>query len=168
MKRTASYWIKQLKLTEHIEGGAFAEVYRSGLILPQSILSDDFKGNRVASTSIYFLLQYGQFSAFHRIASDEVWHFYQGSPLKVYEINSDGELIIHVLGDNPEEGETFQCVIQAGSWFGSRTEEEGGFSLVGCTVAPGFDFEDFELAKCESLLGEFPQHEMLICSLTRS
>lgn len=166
MKRTASFWINHLKLTEHVEGGAFAEVYRSGLVLPQSILPNSFKGKRAASTSIYFLLQYGQFSAFHRIASDEVWHFYQGSPLHVYEIQENGDLMVHRLGNNPDLGETFQCVIRSGSWFGSRTEVLDGYSLVGCTVAPGFDFEDFELAERNSLIHQYPQHTALIESLT--
>ena len=167
MKRTASFWINHLKLNEHIEGGAFAEVYRSELGLPQSILPKIFKGNRTASTSIYFLLQFGQFSAFHRIASDEVWHFYQGDPLQVYEIQENGALIVHRLGNNPDLGETFQCVIRSGSWFGSRTEVPDGYSLVGCTVAPGFDFEDFELAERNSLIQTYPQHKSLIESLTR-
>lgn len=167
MKRSASFWIDHLKLIEHIEGGAFTEVYRSELTLPQSALPGTFNGNRAASTSIYFLLQYGQFSAFHRIASDEVWHFYQGDSLQVYEIQENGKLIVHRLGSNPDLGETFQCVIRSGSWFGSRTEVPNGYSLVGCTVAPGFDFEDFELAERNSLIQQYPQHTVLIESLTR-
>jgi predicted cupin superfamily sugar epimerase len=111
-------------------------------------------------------LEYGQFSAFHQIASDEGWHFYDGDPLTVYEIQLDGKLIIHKLGRNLDAGESFQCMIKAGSWFGSRCETQEGFSLVGCTVAPGFDFADFSLADRQELSRQFPQHSTLIESLT--
>lgn len=167
MNKTADYWVRHLGLTEHVEGGAFAEIYRSPLILPVNALPPAFTGKRNCSTSIYFLLRYGQFSALHRILSDEVWHFYTGTPLVVYEIQPEGQLLIHRLGSNPDAGETFQCMVRAGSWFGSRTEIPGGYSLVGCTVAPGFDFADFELASREMLVPQFPDHRELIVSLTR-
>ncbi|MES2726442.1 MAG: cupin domain-containing protein, partial [Bacteroidota bacterium] len=140
----AKYYIDKLGLTKHIEGGAFKETYRADLIIENNALTPNFKGDKNASTGIYFLLEYGQFSAFHRIASDEMWHFYDGDTLTIYEIESNGTLITHKLGRNLEAGETFQCVIKAGNWFGSRCEITEGFSLVGCTVAPGFDFADFE------------------------
>jgi predicted cupin superfamily sugar epimerase len=162
----AEFYISKLNLTRHVEGGSFTETYRSNLILPQLMLGNAFNGNRPASTGIYFLLEYGQFSAFHRIASDEMWHFYDGDTLSIYEIDSKGELHKHLLGRNIEAGEHFQCVIKAGSWFGSRCEKEGSFSLVGCTVAPGFDFADFELAKREELCKTYPQHLQLIETLT--
>lgn len=164
--KNAAYYIEKLQLTSHVEGGAFKETYRSGMTLAQKHLSADFKGDRNASTAIYFLLKQGQFSALHKIASDELWHFYEGDSLRIYEITVDGTLITHKLGKDLEKGETFQCVVQAGSWFGSRCEVAGGFSLVGCTVAPGFDFEDFELADRETLSVLFPQHTKLINELT--
>lgn len=166
--KDAEYYIKRLNLTSHIEGGAFKETYRSEALIPKEILNEDFHGNRSFSTAIYFLLKQGQFSAFHRIASDEMWHFYDGDTLSIYEITKEEELIKHQLGRNIEKGESFQCIIKAGSWFGSRCEVPGGFSLVGCTVAPGFDFEDFELAKLDVLTNEFPQYSQLIKELTRS
>jgi predicted cupin superfamily sugar epimerase len=162
----AQYYIDKLGLTIHPEGGAFKETYRSDLIVPKHALPGAFQGSRNASTTIYFLLEEGQFSAFHQIASDEGWHFYDGEPLTVYEIRLDGKLIIHKLGRNLEAGETFQCMIKAGSWFGSRCEIENGFSLVGCTVAPGFDFVDFSLADRKELTRQFSQHAVLIESLT--
>lgn len=162
---TAEYWKEKLGLVQHVEGGAFREVYRSQHVLPRSILINEHKGDRNISTSIYFLLAHGEFSAFHRIASDELWHHYDGSTLYVYEIKPDGELVTHKLGKG--EGALPQAVIPAGSWFASRVEEEYGFALCGCTVAPGFDFEDFELAERAPLQQLFPKHRVLIEELTR-
>src|ERR1700729_1066310 len=149
--RPASYWIEKFQLIPHVEGGAFREVYRSDLVISKSALPLFFQGNRAASTSIYFLLAAGQFSAFHRIASDELWHFYFGDPLLIYEINHSGMLTTHRLGNNPENGEVFQTMIRAGSWFASVPADDSEYALVGCTVSPGFDFADFELADSQSL-----------------
>ncbi|MEZ5015483.1 MAG: cupin domain-containing protein [Flavipsychrobacter sp.] len=164
---TASYWKEQLDLTEHVEGGAFKEIYRSAMKLPQEVLTKEHKGDRAAATSIYFLLEYGEFSAFHRIASDEIWHHYDGGTLCIYEIKKTGELVKHLLGKNIANGEQLQVVIEAGSWFGSRVEEEGSFTLSGCTVAPGFDFGDFELAKKDVLASKYPQYTSIINELTK-
>jgi hypothetical protein len=167
MRPAADYWIHHLQLTEHIEGGAFREVYRSPLQLPSSALPPSFGAARNSSTSIYFLLKDNQFSAFHRIKSDEGWHFYYGDPLIVYELENDGTLKEHLLGNDPEQGQQFQCTIKAGNWFASRVVKGGAYSLVGCTVSPGFDFADFELADRELLSKEFPAHQDLIGQLTR-
>lgn len=153
----AAYWISTLNLTAHVEGGAFRETYRSALKT----------GERNFCTHIYFLLQQGQFSAFHKIKSDEIWHFYYGDPLIVYEINPDGSVTEHKLGNNPANGESFSRVIKAGNWFGSRVVKEAQYSLAGCTVSPGFDFNDFELADREQLTAIYPQHKQLIQELTR-
>ncbi|HEY0611769.1 MAG TPA: cupin domain-containing protein [Chitinophaga sp.] len=165
--KTADYWREQLQLTTHVEGGSFRETYRSGWILHKSTLPPGMKGNRHASTCIYFLLEYGDFSAFHRIAADEIWHFYDGEPLSIYEIDDAGHLHIHKLGRNLHLGEQLQVVITAGNWFAARVDVPGGFTLAGCTVAPGFDFEDFELAQREKLRALYPQHKELIATLTR-
>src|ERR1700743_3581745 len=117
--RPASYWIDKLQLTAHIEGGAFREIYRSELVLPKTALPLFFQGARAASTSIYFLLAKDQFSAFHRIASDELWHFYHGDPLEIYEIGHSGRMTRHLLGSDPDKGESFQTIVRAGSWFAS-------------------------------------------------
>jgi uncharacterized protein len=168
MRPGADYWIKILELNTHIEGGAFREVYRSGGIISKNNLPAGFKGDRNVSTSIYFLLEQNQFSAFHRIASDEAWHFYFGDCLVIYEIEeTTGELTEHKLGNDPEKGETFQAVIKAGNWFASRVAATGEYTLAGCTVAPGFDFDDFELAKRTTLTEQYPQHAALIAELTR-
>jgi len=163
---SAKYYIEKLGLTQHVEGGAFNETYRSELVIPQEVLSNDFKGNKNASTAIYFLLSFGQFSAFHKISSDEIWHFYAGQTLTIYEIENNGNLITHKLGSDLEKGETFQCVIKAGNWFGSRCEIVNCFSLVGCTVSPGFDFTDFELANKNELCQAFPFLVNLISEMT--
>ncbi len=164
--RTAEYWINRLQLTTHIEGGAFREIYRSPVSAPLSALPSSFTGDRSFCTSIYFLLQQHQFSAFHKIKSDEIWHFYYGDPLIVYEIDQQGRLIEHRLGCDPDNNESFQCVIIAGNWFAARLAPGGDYSLVGCTVSPGFDFVDFELANRAVLAAAYPQHEDLIRQLT--
>lgn len=166
MRPDASYWLERLQLTRHVEGGAFREVYRSELTLPRKSLPLFFQGDRSAATHIYFLLAAGQFSAFHRIAGDELWHFYFGDPLLVYEIGHNGRLTIHRLGNDPEKGDSFQTVIKAGSWFASAPAPDSEYALVGCTVAPGFDFADFELADKETLAGQYSEHAELIRRLT--
>jgi predicted cupin superfamily sugar epimerase len=165
-KRTAEYWINRLQLTSHIEGGAFREIYRSPLLAPLSALPASFTGDRNFCTSIYFLLQQHQFSAFHKIKSDEVWHFYYGDALIVYEIDQQGRLIEHRLGSDPDNKESFQCVISAGNWFAARLAPGGDYALVGCTVSPGFDFADFELAGQNELLHLYPEHTAMIKELT--
>jgi len=167
MRRTAEYWIEQLQLSSHVEGGAYRQTYRAPLTLPKAALPPAFSGDRAASTLIYFLLRADEFSAFHRIAADEVWHFYSGDPLRVHEIREDGTLVTHGLGADPEGGAHFQAVVTAGSWFAAEIATGGEYGLVGCTVAPGFDFVDFALGPRESLVRAFPQHAALITRLTR-
>jgi len=161
---SASYFIDKLNLQLHPEGGYFSETYRSDESVSASALPTRFSGDRNLSTSIYFLLEGDQYSAFHRICSDEIWHFYYGIPLLVYVIHPDGILDIMKIGNDPENGSLFQGVVKAGCWFASRPINQHGFSLVGCTVSPGFDFRDFELADA-NLINEFPQHADLINSL---
>ncbi len=138
-----------------------------------------FSGPRAASTAIYFLLGGEDFSAFHRLRSDEMWHFYAGSALVVHVIDAAGEYSSVLLGNDPERGEVFQAVVKAGCWFASEVARDSHvsqkrrdmghptYALVGCTVAPGFEFEDFELAKREELVRQFPKHRKLIEKLTR-
>ncbi len=166
MKPSAEFWINHLNLTKHVEGGSFAELYRSPLSIKRENLPASFKGDRAISTSIFFLLEKGQISALHRIASDEIWQFCLGDCLEIYEIDTNGELTIHRLGSNPTKQEQFQCIIKAGSWFGSKVAEDGDYSLVGCTVSPGFHFDDFELADPVALSKQFPQYKDMIELLT--
>ncbi|MEN9865178.1 MAG: hypothetical protein RL748_768 [Pseudomonadota bacterium] len=164
--KNAQYYIDKLEMTRHIEGGAYKENYRAPLLLPQSALTPQHLGARNASTSIYFLLSHGEFSAFHLLASDEVLHFYDGDVMHIYEIDAAGQMQVYKLGRDLEQGESFRVVIPGGSWFALRCEVPGGFSLIGCTVAPGFDFADFTLDDRAVLLEKFPQHAQLITEMT--
>jgi predicted cupin superfamily sugar epimerase len=112
-------------------------------------------------------MEEGNFSAFHRILSDEIWHFYAGHPLEVFYFDWSGKLVRLLLGNNPERGEVFQALVPAGVWFGSRPVQGGSYSLVGCTVSPGFDFQDFEMAKRSQLLAAYPEYGSIIEELTR-
>lgn len=164
--KPANYWVEKYQMQTHPEGGYFIETYRSGEIISKTALPSRFSGGRSFSTGIYFLLENHHFSALHRIQADEMWHFYTGGPLNVYVIHLDGTLEIIKLGPNPDNGEVFQAVVPAGTWFGSKPAADSVYSLVGCTVAPGFDFTDFELAKRVDLLTIYPQHEEVIQLLT--
>jgi len=159
--------IDRYNMQPHPEGGYYKETYRSTETIPQHALPGGFPGDRSFSTAIYFLLQQGNFSAFHRIKSDECWHFYAGETLLVYVIDSNGELIVTKLGSNIAAGETFQYVVPAGCWFASAPADGSSYCFVGCTVSPGFDFADFELAEREALIAGYPKHEAIITQLTR-
>jgi uncharacterized protein len=167
MKRTAEHYIQHLNLQPHPEGGYYKEVYRSALNLPSEALPPEFGGTRQICTSIYFLIEQGNFSAFHRIRSDETWHFYDGDALEVIELQQEGRLKKTAVGRNLPEGEQLQYTVKANTWFASRVKEGGHFSLVGCTVSPGFDFTDFEMAERKMLLEKYPQHKNEILGLTR-
>lgn len=162
------YLISELKLIPHPEGGFYKEVYRSNGVLPQAALGNQFDGDRNFCTSIFFLLTGTNFSAFHRLKQDEIWHFYKGSSLYVHEISPDGQYTKHVLGLDIQKGQIPQLVIPAGSWFGSEVSSKNAddFSFVGCTVAPGFDFSDFDLPSRVGLIKLFPQHSSIIHHLT--
>jgi len=165
--KTASYWIEKLELQPHPEGGYFRQTYRAETTIARAALPAGFAGDRAASTAIYFLLEGQNFSAFHRLKSDEVWHFYAGSPLSVHVIDPAGSYSCLRLGNDPDAGQVFQAVVRKSFWFASHVEDWASWALVGCTVAPGFDFEDFEMASRESLLREYPQHRENIERLTR-
>jgi predicted cupin superfamily sugar epimerase len=166
MNKDAQYWVEKLRLEPHPEGGFFRQTYKSGLTIVREALPG-FPGPRAASTAIYFLLEGESFSAFHRLRSDEMWHFYAGSPLVVHVIEPSGAYSAISLGSDPEAGEVFQAVVRAGCWYAAHVADWKSWALVGCTVAPGFEFEDFELGKREELVQEFSQHQELIDRLTR-
>lgn len=167
MTNSARYWIEKLGLIPHPEGGYYRESYRASLLIAREALPPPFTGPRLVSTAIYFLLEKENFSAFHRLRSDELWHFYAGMSLVVHVIEEDGRYTQILVGDNPEAGEALQAVVKAGCWFASSVRDPKAFALVGCTVAPGFDFEDFELGKRSELTERFPQHQKLIERFTR-
>lgn len=139
-------------LRPHPEGGFYRETYRSG----------GRTGGRCYCTAICFLLPAGAKSRLHRLKSDELWHFYLGGPLTVAQIRPDGAVVRAVLGPDPAAGHAQQLVVPAGTWFGAYPEPGTKYSFVGCTVSPGFDFEDFEFGNRAALLAEFPGAAALI------
>lgn len=167
MDRNADYWISRLNLRPHPEGGYYREIYRSDETVPAGVLPKRFNGPRTFSTAIYFLLEGNDFSALHRIQSDEIWHFYAGSPITIHRINHNGAYDRIVLGNNPDNNESFATVINAGCWYGATVNDSDAYALVGGTVAPGFEFEDFELANRADLIRSFPEHSAVIERLTR-
>ena len=154
--KTATYWIEKLELQKHPEGGYFREIYLSDDVVPQIGLPDNFRGERSFATSIYYLLENADFSAFHRIKSDEIWHYYAGS--SAIEIVSlvQGKIKKYMVGNNPDRGQTFQVIVPKNTWFAARLQNQNGYALAGCTVSPGFHFDDFEIAD-EKLIDEFPE-----------
>jgi hypothetical protein len=159
--------IEQYNLQPHPEGGYYVRTYCSEEQIAADHLPERYTGSRFISTAIYFLLEGKQFSAFHRIKSDELWHFYTGAGLLIYVIHPDGRGEILRLGNDLKNGFLFQQVVKAGCWFASKPADENGFSFVGCTVAPGFDFADFEMGQKEVLLYKFPQQTEWIKLLCR-
>ena len=159
--------VDKYSLQPHPEGGWYKQTYKSTESVAAAALPERFGGDRPFSTAIYFLLEQGNFSAFHRIKSDECWHFYAGDTLQVYVIQQDGTLKIISLGQAIENNELFQYVVPANCWFASRPAPGSTFSFVGCTVSPGFDFADFELANADVLAKEYPQHAAIIRELCR-
>jgi predicted cupin superfamily sugar epimerase len=150
--RDATYWIDKLGLARHPEGGYYRETYRAA-------------GS--VSTAIFYLLESDDVSRLHRLRSDELFHFYVGAPMTVHVIDEGGDYRRIALGREPDEGQVLQAVVPAGQWFGATVERPGGFALVGCTVAPGFDFKHFEQAERSALVERFPHHRAVIESLTR-
>lgn len=157
--------IKHLGLARHPEGGYYREIYRAGESIGKEELPERYTGDRAFSTAIYFMLTDDDISAFHKIRSDETWHYYAGNSLTLYQIDRSGELQTKRLGMNIANGERPQITIEKETYFGARIND-GGFCLMGCTVAPGFDFADFEMPSRELLLQKYPQHKEIIKMLT--
>ncbi len=164
---TANDWVQRLDLSPHPEGGFYRQTYRAAEAIPHAALPARFTGARAHSTAIFFLLRSQDISALHRIRADELWHFYAGSAVTVHMIEPDGTYRTLRLGSDPEAGEAFQGVVPVGCTFGAAVDAPDSYALVGCTVAPGFDFEDFEQPSRSALLAQFPQHRALIERLTR-
>ena len=156
-----------MRLKPHPEGGWYREVYRSDEMISADSLPARFQVSHCFATSIYFLLEGHDFSAFHRIRSDETWHFYMGSPVNLYLLTPEGNLTEVILGNRIEDGQVLQYTIIHDCWFAAKVLIDTSFSLVGCTVSPGFEFSDFELADARKLTSHFPTHARLISILTR-
>ena len=146
---------ERLELSAHPEGGFYREYYRSEITVPTP------RGPRNAATSIWFCLPVGVVSRFHRLSHDEIWYWHEGGPVTVHMIYSDGRYACVELGPPPFK---YAAVLPAGTWFGAESLEAD--VLVSAMVAPGFDFEDFELASRDELVALFPQHKAIIQRLT--
>jgi len=151
--------VQDLGLRPHPEGGYFSETYRSS----QTVST--LRGERQLMTSIFFLLTSENPSKFHRIQSDELWFFHEGSPMTVHVLDEDG-YHPHPLGPAGLTGHQPFLLVKAGQIFGSTVEEKNAYSLVSCVVAPGFDFRDFELFSKEELLAKWQEHKEIIERLT--
>ena len=155
--KTAEYYIKNLNMDPHIEGGYFKESF---------ISNDEARKDKKLWSSIYFLLRTGEVSNFHRLKSDELWYYHDGEALTIDMITPEGELITSQLGKNIENGEMPQVLVPKGYIFGSAMNNDG-YSLVGCMVSPAFDYKEFELFDREYLLSLYPEHKEIILKLTR-
>jgi len=164
--KTIDTIISILDLQAHPEGGYFKETYRSKGIIKTSSLDNSFSGERNYCTSIYFLLTSDSFSAFHKINQDEIWHFYDGSPILLHTISPDGDYNTITIGKDIYNNETLQYVVPGGWWFAAEVIELNSYSLLGCTVAPGFHFDDFVLESEAVLAAMFPKHKAIIARLT--
>jgi uncharacterized protein len=164
---TAEQIRQVLKMQPHpIEGGYFAETYRSAGRVPHTALSG-YPGNRSLSTAIYYLLTPDTFSAMHRVRGDEMFHFYLGDPVEMLHLKPDGTAEVLVLGQDIASGMRLQHNVPGGVWQGSRLKAGGKYALLGTTMAPGFEYEDYETGKRQELIERYPQHTQLITALTR-
>ena len=159
----AEDWIERLGMEEHPEGGMYVETWRSPRRV--DVARNGERVRRDASTAIYYLLRAGEVSVFHRLASDEVWHHYDGGDLLLHVLSTDGGYECHRIGIGPDA--LPQRTVPAGDWFAAEPADQTDFVLCGCTVAPGFEFDDFELTDADDLLDRFPDHTELIRRLGR-
>jgi uncharacterized protein len=158
--------IAALELQPHPEGGWYREVYRSADRFAPSALPERYLGSRAYLSSIYFLLHSGEVSRFHRLHSDEVWHFYDGSALILHLLYPDGSYARVRLGKDSRNGDEYFAAVPRGVWMAAEGPIGHRFSLVGCTVAPGFDFIDFELGSADDLITAYPGHADIIQRFT--
>lgn len=161
--KNAAYYINKLELVPHPEGGYYKEVYRDLGVYPPH---QSFRGERNYSTSIYYLLEANDHSCFHSIKSDETWHHYDGGCVLIHFFE-EGQLITKKLGKNLDNGEVPQITIPKNHWFAAEPDEACDFALMGCTVAPGFDFKDFQMATEEDLTEFLLHHTDIINRLTQ-
>lgn len=164
---TADELIRYLGLAPHPkEGGYFRESYRADDAWPATALPTRYGQERRASTAIYYLLTPTTFSALHRLRSDEIFHFYLGSPVRMLQLLPDGSGRTVVLGPDLLAGQQPQLVVPHGIWQGSILNAGGEFALLGCTVAPGFEYADYETGNRKTLLAQYPEFTDAIVRLT--
>jgi predicted cupin superfamily sugar epimerase len=157
-----------LGLAPHpVEGGYFAETYRSPEQIPAAGLPSRYGSPRALGTAIYYLLTPETFSAMHRLASDEIFHFYLGDPVEMLQLHPDGSHEVVLIGPDLEASHRPQVIVPRDVWQGARLRPGGRYSLLGTTVAPGFDYTDYETGHRASLLATHPTAQALILALTR-
>lgn len=166
MKKSADKWIKKLQLIPHPEGGYFRETYRSGELCSVKNLPPGYSGDRNFSTAIFYLLEGDQVSKFHKLKSDEIFHFYDGTGMIFRIIDITGNLTEKKLGIKFDEGQSPQILMKAGEWFAAGLTHSDSFCLAGCTVSPGFHFDDFEMGDRDELIKMFPEHIKIIEQFT--
>jgi predicted cupin superfamily sugar epimerase len=160
--KNSNYWISGLNLAKHPEGGYYSEVYRS-----EKIFQDAKKElSRNLSTSIYYLLEHHEVSVFHRIKSDELWYYHYGSPMLIHSFDLHDNYNQQILGAELKENQSLQILIPAGTIFAAEVLYPEEYSLVGCMVTPGFDFDDFEIIPAERLESRYPEYEEIIQKLS--
>src|SRR5262245_28578398 len=159
--------IRLLQLQPHPrEGGYFRETYRAAEAIANEALAERYAGSRSHGTAIYYLLTPTTFSALHRLASDEIFHFYAGDPVRMLQLFPDGSGKTIVLGSDLARGHVPQLVVPRVVWQGSTLEPGGAYALMGCTVAPGFEYADYETGRRDELLAKFPEFAEWIRRLT--
>jgi predicted cupin superfamily sugar epimerase len=150
------------------EGGSFVRTYESGEMLPAAAFADErYPGPHHTGTAIYYFLEPGTFSEMHRLKSDEIFHFYAGDPVEMLQLHDDGSGTVIRIGNRLALGERPQLVVPRGVWQGSYLAPGGAWALLGCTVSPGFEFEDYEFATREDLTAGWPAFTARIAELTR-
>lgn len=164
MTGDGQFLIDKLGLEKHEEGGYFKRTYESAL----QIELPGYDGKRCIGSAIYYLILGSVNDPFHRLKSDEIWHFYCGSSLILYTLTQDGTLSSISMGHDIKAGQAVQVVVKAGTWFGAEVDDPSSYSLIGCTVSPGFDPRDFEFGSRNELTKEYPHHRSIIERLTRS
>lgn len=164
--KSIDYWLDKLELEPHPEGGYFKEIYRSEDIIKKSALKDRFGGDRVYYTSIYFLITSDNHSKFHKVMADELWHFLYGSPIKMHFIDKHGRDYIVNLGIDLENGEQPTFAVPHETWMAAEVTEKDSYALVGCTTAPGFEFDDFVMADKKDLIKKYPELKDIINKFT--
>ena len=164
---TAEDVIRRLSLVPlPVEGGFFRETHRSDLRIPREVLPAAYRDPRPAGTAIYYLLTPATFSALHRLPGVEIFHFYLGDPVEMLQLRPDGSSDVVLIGTDLESGHQPQIIVPPGVWQGCRLVEGGRFALMGTTMAPGFDPDDFELGVRADLIARFPAHAPQITALT--
>lgn len=158
---TAEYWIQNLDLKPHPEGGFYKEMFRSNIVISKDELPVGYKSSRRLTTSIFYLLRTEDYSRLHRLKSDEMWYFHYGSAIRIIYIDHEGKKHTKLLGANLEKAEYFYLHIPAGNIFTAEVVDKDSFSVFSCVVSPGFEFDDFEMFDKEDLIQAYPKHASL-------